>query len=69
MTLDSAGNLYLTGDGVRVFAPSGKLIEWIPIPERWTANICFGGEAQKTLFITAMSRVYAIEAAHRAAGH
>lgn len=69
MTLDSAGNLYLTGDGVRVFDPSGKLIEWIPIPERWTANICFGGEAQKTLFITAMSRVYAIEAAHRAAGY
>ena len=61
MTLDSAGNLYLTGDGVRVFNPSGDLIEWIPIPERWTANICFGGSGNDTLYITASGRVYGID--------
>jgi len=67
MTLDEQGNLYLTGDGVRVFAPSGELIEWIPIPERWTANICFGGPNHDTLFITASGRVYGIASRWRGA--
>ncbi|MBN1443520.1 MAG: SMP-30/gluconolactonase/LRE family protein, partial [Planctomycetes bacterium] len=60
MTIDSEGNVYLTGNGVTVFGPSGAKIEQIPVPERWTANVCFGGEKRDTLFITAMDSLYSI---------
>lgn len=58
ITLDNKGNLYLTGDGVWVYDPSGKKIAHIPIPEKWTANLCFGGKDKKTLFITASETIY-----------
>jgi gluconolactonase len=58
MTLDERGNLYLTGDGVTVYDPAGKKIAHIPVPEKWTANLCFGGKDRKTLFITASEGVY-----------
>ncbi|HET8737077.1 MAG TPA: SMP-30/gluconolactonase/LRE family protein [Pricia sp.] len=63
MTLDNLGNVYLTGDGVTVFDPSGKQIHHIPVPEKWTANVTFAGPEQKTLFITAMDSVYTLEMA------
>lgn len=63
MTLDNLGNVYLTGDGVTVFNPSGKKIHHIPVPEKWTANVTFAGPEQKTLFITAMDSVYTLEMA------
>jgi len=58
MTLDERGNVYLTGDGVTVYDPLGKKIAHIPIPEQWTANLCFGGKDRRTLFITASQGVY-----------
>jgi gluconolactonase len=61
MTLDSEGNLYLTGDGVMVFDRAGRLIERIPIPdERWTANVSFGGKDGQMLFITASRGLYGV---------
>lgn len=60
MTLDSEGNVYLTGKGVTVFNKAGKQIEHIDVQEPWTANICFGGKDRKTLFITASKCVYTI---------
>lgn len=61
MTIDSEGNVYLTNsDGVTVFDPEGNPIENIPIPERWTGNVCFGGADRRTLFITASKGLYAI---------
>lgn len=64
MTRDTAGNLYLTGKGVTVFDKDGRKLGEIPIPESWTANICFGGPDLKTLFITAMDSVYTIQMEH-----
>lgn len=61
MTLDTEGNLYLTGKGVTVFAPGGKQIEHIPVPEPWTANVSFGGKGHQTLFITASKGLYSIK--------
>ena len=62
MTLDHKGNLYLTGrEGVSIFNKHGEKIELIPIKEKWTANVCFGGKDQQTLFITAMGALYSIE--------
>ncbi len=60
MTLDEAGNVYLTGRGVTVFNAQGEQIDHIAIDEGWTANVCFGGPERKTLFITAMDSLYAI---------
>jgi gluconolactonase len=61
MTLDSEGNLYLTGEGVTVIDRAGRQIERIPIPdERWTANVSFGGKDRRMLFITASSGLYGV---------
>jgi gluconolactonase len=61
MTIDNQGNIYLTGKGVTVFDKTGKQIGQIPVPENWTANVCFGGKELKTLFITAMGSVYTLD--------
>lgn len=60
MTLDSAGNVYLTGHGITVFNKLGTQIQQIPVPEDWTGNLCFGGAGRKTLFITASHSVYTL---------
>lgn len=60
MTLDAQGNLYLTAQAVTVYAPTGEQIRTIEVPER-PSNVCFGGEDQKTLFVTARTSLYAVE--------
>ncbi len=61
MTLDDAGNVYLTGKGVTVFDKSGKKVAQIDVPEPWTANVCFGGKDMRTLLVTAGKGLYAIK--------
>ena len=61
MTIDNKGNVYLTGKGVTVFNAQGNQIEHIPIEEPWTANVCFAGKDQKTLFVTASKSVYTLK--------
>lgn len=61
MTIDNQGNIYLTGNGVMVFNPSGEMIEHIKIDQPWTANVTFGGASQDILFITAMNSVYTLQ--------
>ncbi len=63
MTIDSDGNIYLTGKGVTVFDPAGKKIEQIDVAEPWTANVCFGGKDRQTLFITASKCFYSLRMA------
>lgn len=60
MTLDSKGNLYISGQGVTVYSPAGVKLGNIPIPSRWVGNVCFGGKDRKTLFITASESVYTL---------
>lgn len=60
MTIDSKGNIYLTGNGVTIFNKDGIKIGNIPVPESWTANVCFGGADMKSLFITASKGLYMI---------
>jgi gluconolactonase len=67
MTIDTKGNIYLTGKGVTVFDRSGKRLGNIPVPENWTANVCFGGKNRKTLFITASKGFYSINTIVRGA--
>lgn len=47
------------GDGVQIFAPNGSRIGKILVPES-PANLCFGGDAGKTLFITARQSLYSV---------
>ncbi len=67
MTIDSKGNIYLTGKGVTVFDRTGKKLGNIAVPENWTANICFGGKNRKDLFITASKGLYTIRTRIRGA--
>lgn len=67
MTIDEEGNLYLTGKGVMVFDASGRQIAHIPVPEPWSANVCFGGPDKHTLFITASTGLYAVKLRTRGA--
>jgi gluconolactonase len=60
LTIDDRGNIYLTGKGVTVFSPEGAQLENIPVPEGWTANVCFGGADRQTLFITASKGLYSL---------
>jgi gluconolactonase len=62
---DSEGNVWagFSGgegqDGVAVFAPDGKLIGRILLPER-CANLCFGGLKRNRLFMAASQSVYSL---------
>ena len=61
MTLDSRGNIYLTGKGgVTIFDKTGKKTGTIEVPENWIANVCFGDKDMKSLFITASKGLYRI---------
>lgn len=68
MTIDERGNVYLTGKGVTVFDPSGRQVDQIPVPEGWTANVCFGGPDHRTLFVTASRGLYGLRMQVRGAG-
>ena len=58
---DSDGRVWSSaGDGVHIFDAKGKLIGKILVPET-PANLCFGGEDGKTLFITARKSLYSIK--------
>jgi len=46
-------------DGVRIFAPDGKPIGHIHLPER-CANVCFGGEKRNRLLMAASQSVYSL---------
>jgi gluconolactonase len=64
MTIDENGDLVMcatgTTNGVSIFNPAGKLIDHIDVPEKWSANVCFGGKDRRTLFITASESLYSI---------
>ncbi len=60
LELDEQGNLYITGDSIRIFNSEAKEIASIPLPER-AANMTIGGDDGKTLFITAQTGLYSIQ--------
>lgn len=61
MTIDNEGNIYLTGNGVTVYNEDGQKVEHIEIPEKWSANVCFGGKNKDELFVTASQAVYTVK--------
>ena len=66
MRCDTDGNLWASAaglgegkDGVQVFAPDGKIIGRICLPEG-CANLCFGGAKRNRLFMTASQSLYSL---------
>ena len=61
LAMDVFGNVYITPQSnyISVYDPAGKRIDEITTPSR-PANICFGGNDMRTLYITAGSTVYSI---------
>ncbi|HLL89517.1 MAG TPA: SMP-30/gluconolactonase/LRE family protein [Tepidisphaeraceae bacterium] len=60
MRCDGLGNLWSSAaDGVHVFAPDGKLLGKILVPET-VANLVFGGPDGNTVFMTASKSLYAV---------
>jgi gluconolactonase len=58
--VDEHGNVWTSSaDSVQVFDPSGERIERIPVPEK-IANLCFGGDDGRTLYVTATTSLYRI---------
>lgn len=57
---DALGRVYSSaGDGIHIFAPDGKRLGKLLVPES-PANLCFGGADGRTLFITARTSLYSI---------
>lgn len=60
MKVDRNGNIYSAGPGgVLIFSPEGKHLGTIRMPEK-VANVAWGDEDGKTLYITASSSVYRV---------
>lgn len=60
MKCDVKGNLYTTHGGkVHIYGPDGKEREQIDVPEG-PANVAFGGDDRRTLFITARTSLYSV---------
>ncbi|MBD2125688.1 SMP-30/gluconolactonase/LRE family protein [Microcoleus sp. FACHB-1] len=60
MKVDLEGNVYSTGPGgIWIFSPSGNLLGILEVPEV-AANLTWGDEDYKTLYITASNSLYRI---------
>jgi gluconolactonase len=58
--LDTHGNIWTsTAEGVRCYAPDGRHLGTIKIPEL-VSNVCFGGPKLNRLYITAQTSLFAI---------
>jgi len=65
---DAEGRVWSSAaDGVEVFSTEGKHVGTIHVSEP-AANLCFGGEDGKTLFITARTSLYAVKTNVKGAG-
>jgi len=55
MAIDANGNLCvatLMHGGITIVAPDGGTSRHVPLPDRFTTNICFGGKDRRTAYVT-----------------
>jgi gluconolactonase len=58
--LDTEGRIWTSArDGVHCYAPDGRLIGKVLIPE-FVANLCFGGAKLNRLFICGTTSLYSV---------
>ena len=60
MAVAANGNVYLANGQVLLYAPDGKQIGQIDVPDR-PLQILFGGNDGRTLFILTHHALYAVE--------
>jgi len=62
MTTDNHGNVYVSNDkGITAFDKRGNWIFNVPTGQGWTANVVFGGEDERTLFMTGLDKVFGLK--------
>ena len=55
MAVDALGNLCvatLMHGGISIVSPDGSMTSHVPLPDRFTINLCFGGKDRRTAFVT-----------------
>ena len=55
MAVDADGNVCiatLMHGGITVVSPDGKTTRHVPLPDRFTTNLCFGGPGLRTVYVT-----------------
>ncbi len=55
MAIDALGNICvatLMHGGISVVSPDGAMCSHVPLPDRFTTNLCFGGPQRRTAFVT-----------------
>ena len=55
MAVDVLGNVYigtLLKGGITIVSPQGDVYRHIPLPDRYSTNLCFGGRDMRTLYVT-----------------
>jgi gluconolactonase len=63
--VDEHGNVWTSShDSVQVFDPAGTQLLRIPVPEK-IANLCFGGDDGRTVYIVASTSLYRIRSTVR----
>ena len=58
LAVDAAGHVCvatLVNGGITVVSPDGASVRHVPMPDRWTTNICFGGADGRTAYLTLSS--------------
>ena len=58
LAVDAEGHICvatLVEGGITIIAADGGAIQHVPMPDRWTTNICFGGKDLRTAFVTLSS--------------
>lgn len=58
LRVDESGRIWCSAaDGVHVYTPEGEHLRHLPVPEV-VANLCFGGEDGRDLYISATTSIY-----------
>lgn len=55
LAVEASGNICvatLIEGGITVISPAGTLVGFVPLPDRYTTNICFGGPELRTAYVT-----------------
>ncbi len=59
MRTDAKGNLYITGRGIAVYSPEGRLLGQIAVPEN-PRNCAFGDDDFRTLYVTGQRTLFRV---------
>ncbi len=55
LAVDALGNVCvatLMHGGISIVSPDGALVSHVPLPDRMTTNLCFGGTDRRTAYVT-----------------